>query len=130
MTHDAKLGRAMHLCAFSLQGTLTPEKWTEFIADLISSVGMTPVYMPVTWSYPTADGAGGKGETIIQSITESFIAVDTWPDHSGAYLLICSCKPFRLDPVHALLKSYGLSLIDGAHHTLRLPEKVNGNLPR
>lgn len=56
-------------------------------------MGMSPVADPAIWHYPI-HGAGGNGFTIIQPITDSFLALDVWPHHDGAYLFICSCVPF------------------------------------
>ena len=110
----------MWMSAYSLHGEMSPNAWTEFIKKLTLAIGMTPNGEPAAWQYPTHCGAGGSGQTILQAITESFIVIDTWPFHKGAYILICSCKPFELDPLYALIREYKLEIVDGDHHRLKL----------
>lgn len=121
---DEPLGRSMHFHAFSLQGTSMPrENWRRFLDELVVTIGMTPVGAPAVWHYPTDKGFGGFGSTLVQPITESFIAVDTWPDHGGAYLIICSCRRFDAHQIKPLLKKWHLAICGEIGHALRLLNK-------
>ena len=108
------LGRRMFFRAIALRGALpiygdrTSPGWLHFLTEAARAMGMSPVGQPAVWEYPLAGGAGGAGQTIIQPITESFLALDTWPDHDGAYLFICSCRPFTADCLKPLLERFGL----------------------
>jgi hypothetical protein len=103
-----ELGERMFVRGMVLHSALTwmmsAADWRQFLVDATKALGMSPVARTASWKFPL-HGAGGTGLTIIQPITESFLVIDTWPDHRGAYLFICSCKPFEpkcLEPVFAL----------------------------
>ena len=99
-----ELGERMFVRGMVLHGKAEKVNWRKFLTDATKALGMSPVARTASWKFPL-HGAGGNGRTIIQPITESFLVIDTWPDHRGAYLLICSCKPFEpkcLEPVLAL----------------------------
>lgn len=97
----------MHVFGVVLHGRLTRERWIEFLNECASRIGMKPVAEPKVWSYPI-EGAGGLGDTIILPITESFLALDTWPDHDGAYLFVCSCRQFFSAVIEGVAIEYGL----------------------
>lgn len=90
---EPHLGEHMHSFGVVLRGELSESKWLCFLHTLTEAIGMTAAGAPAVWHYPM-HGKGGNGTTIVLPITESFLALDTWPDHRGAYLFICSCKPF------------------------------------
>lgn len=120
MTIDTDLGREMFSRAIVVRGCLTLTKWRAFLASCAKSMGMTPAGKAAVWRYPV-DGKGGNGYTIMQPITESFIALDTWPDHDGAYLFIASCRKFAVAHVTETALLFGLDVDDiGAPVTLRL----------
>lgn len=110
----------MHFHSFALTGVLSSKEWQHFLYDITKLIGMNPVYTPAVWDYPLCD-AGGKGQTIVQPITESFLAVDAWPDHKGAYLVVCSCKSFEPHLIKGVLRQWGLSLAGEGGHSLRIP---------
>lgn len=83
----------MYTRAMTLHGRLSLARWKRFLVECAEALGMAPVGDPAVWHYPVG-GKGGTGTTIVQPITESFLALDTWPDHDGAYLFIASCKSF------------------------------------
>lgn len=95
-----------------LKGRLTVSKWRAFLNDCTKSMGMEAAGKAAHWAYPTHGGKGGKGHTVVQPITESFLALDTWPDHDGAYLLIASCKRFAISRVTETAILFGLD-VDG-----------------
>lgn len=113
------LGAEMHIAALTVIGVMADTQWREFLACLASALGMTVCAAPAQWAYPM-DGRGGNGLTIVQPITESFIAVETWPDHSGAYLLIVSCKPIAHRAVYQVVQDFELEMRQGLNHKLSL----------
>ncbi len=105
------LGTRMHTQGFVLKGKMDLGRWQHFLCCLAEAMGMSAVAHPALWQYPI-DGAGGYGATIVQPITESFLALDTWPDHDGAYLLICSCKHFTEKSIAAVARQFRLQWLD------------------
>jgi hypothetical protein len=56
-------------------------------------------------------------------ITESFLALDTWSDHDGAYLFVCSCRPFRSDDIDSgRRRLFGLVALKGGAAVARRTE--------
>jgi S-adenosylmethionine/arginine decarboxylase-like enzyme len=113
------LGRCMYQHSFTLSGVLSKVQWLLFMRGLTRVMGMKAVGKASIWDYP-AGGMGGTGQTIVQPITDSFLAVDTWPDHKGAYLVICSCRPFNPHKVIMECKEYGLSVTGETGHIMRI----------
>lgn len=103
----AGFGLRVQTFGLALIGALTEDDWLAFVAQAASAIGMTPAYEAQTWHFPVED-RGGKGLMVVQPITESFVVVDTWPDHDGAYLHIVSCKPFVVSPLYTLANRWGL----------------------
>ena len=101
------LGRVMYSRGIVLRGKMTALRWQRFLVEAAEAMGMAPVAEAAVWRYPIA-GAGGNGATIIQPITESFLAVDIWPDHDGAYLFVCSCRPFSPSQLRETIALFGL----------------------
>ncbi len=91
---EVPLGARMHCSGIVLHGKLAELRWLEFLHEVAKSIGMDAVGEPKVWTYPF-EGKGGTGQTILLPITESFLALDTWSDHDGAYLLVCSCRPYH-----------------------------------
>src|SRR5437764_6952631 len=118
MNAPPPLGRSMHFHGFSLAGMLSLERWESLLNDVTNALEMKPAGIPAVWNYPMTCGAGGNGSTMIQPITESFVALDTWPDHNGAYLLVCSCRNFRADAVMRVLSTYKLRVNGEVGHVL------------
>lgn len=120
---DGTLGLTTHFYSCALCGELTPERWLDFLTEIAPAIGMTPVYKPAVWTYPCGD-KGGVGQTLVQPITESFIVLDTWPDHKGAYLFVCSCKRFDQHKLKVLLKRWNCRVGEEHAHSLRLSAEV------
>jgi S-adenosylmethionine/arginine decarboxylase-like enzyme len=91
--------------------------WRVFLCECAAALGMSPCGDPGVWRYPV-DGKGGLGMTIMQPITESFLAIDTWPDHDGAYLIIASCRRFGISSLYPVFDKFGLKIIDKSPHTV------------
>lgn len=119
MTNEV-LGRKMHCHSFSLAGVLSETNWKDFLAELTAAIDMNAAGSPAVWQYPL-NGAGGTGATIVQPITDSFLIVDTWPDHKGAYLFVCSCRAFDHRTIKRVLKQWSLTVFGEVGHTLRIP---------
>jgi S-adenosylmethionine/arginine decarboxylase-like enzyme len=120
MERTPKLGERMFSRGIVLRGKLSCLRWQRFLVEAAEAMGMTAVANPALWNYPIA-GAGGNGFTICQPITESFLALDAWPDHDGAYLFICSCKPFAPHCLRDVVARFGLTEDDMTPgETLRL----------
>jgi len=92
---DLVLGERMHAFGVTLrmEQDIGAPRLVEFLQALTDAIGMTAVGDHALWTYPL-HGKGGNGRTAVMPITDSFLALDTWPDHRGAYLFICSCRPF------------------------------------
>jgi S-adenosylmethionine/arginine decarboxylase-like enzyme len=114
------LGRSMQFHSYALVGLLSHEQWQKFLVEVTRTIGMHPVGQPAVWDYPV-NGAGGNGSTMVQPISDSFLAVDTWPDHRGAYLLICSCRQFNPRTLKELLRHWQLWVAGECGHSLRIP---------
>ena len=121
MTDTLPLGRRMFVRGIVLHGILTEKMWRDFLLEAAKAMGMSPIAKPAVWTYPL-QGEGGTGQTIVQPITESFLALDTWPDHGGAYLMVCSCRSYTATCLNDLIARYGLTQgqSTGAPHALEL----------
>jgi hypothetical protein len=105
----AALGARMHSLGMVVRGTLSRERWIEMLHAVARAVGMTPVGKETVCYYPV-DGKGGTGQTIFLPITESFLILDTWSDHDGAYLFVCSCRPYFSADVDKVAQQFGLKI--------------------
>lgn len=101
------LGSRLQIAAWTVRGNLNEAAWRRLLLAVVDALKMCPAYEPMTYDYPL-DGKGGVGFTVIQPITESFVVVDTWPNHGGAYLVVASCKPFRRSAAVRVLRAAGL----------------------
>ena len=118
---DKRLGRRMYTQNIVLRGRLDADEWKAFLSECIAAMGMISGGDAAAWEYPTPDGRGGRGITVVQPMTESFIVVDAWPDHDGAYLHISSCRKFDVADLVKPVKSFGLGVeLLGLWEALRL----------
>ena len=105
---EPPLGERIRAFGVVLHGRLKdPPHWVDFLHAVAKAIGMNAVGDHAIWTYPM-DGKGGNGQTIVLPITESFLALDTWPDHDGAYLFVCSCRAFHSSDVDAVAEQFGL----------------------
>lgn len=104
---DVPLGERMRVFGVVLHGALPETRWLQFLHEVALSIGMSAVDQPAVWTYPV-DGKGGNGQTIVLPITESFLALDTWCDRSGAYLFVCSCRQFYSEDIDKVAALFGL----------------------
>jgi S-adenosylmethionine/arginine decarboxylase-like enzyme len=113
-------GQRVWILGMSLQGSKSEGEWRTFLFEATRFLGMDPAGLPGIWRYPFK-GKGGNGMTMMQPITESFLALDTWPDHNGVYLLINSCKKFdERQVLHWLEVDQGLVVLDSLSGSLGL----------
>jgi S-adenosylmethionine/arginine decarboxylase-like enzyme len=98
----------MHAFGVVLRGELDEGRWLCFLHTLSEKIGMSAVSPPAVWTYPM-HGKGGTGKTFVLPITESFLALDTWPDHDGAFLFVCSCRAFDPFAVDCVASQFDLS---------------------
>ena len=104
---EPPLGERIRSFGVVLHGHLAETRWLQFLHEVALAIGMNAVGSPAVWTYPV-DGKGGCGQTIVLPITESFLALDTWPDHAGAYLFVCSCRAFYSEDVDQVAGLFGL----------------------
>jgi S-adenosylmethionine/arginine decarboxylase-like enzyme len=112
------LGSRMHSFGVVLKGSLPTAGWVNFLHAVAKAIHMSAVADPKVWSYPV-NGKGGVGQTIVMPITESFLALDTWPDHRGSYLFVCSCRNFDEDEIAAVAHSFELGVMHGQGASFR-----------
>ncbi len=99
----------MHSAGIVLRGELEAANWISFVSEVVAAIGMEAVGTPSVFNYPV-DGKGGTGMTVFLPITESFLALDTWSDHRGAYLFVCSCRFYHTADIDAVAKRFGLEV--------------------
>lgn len=115
---EPALGGRLHSFGVVLHGALSERRWCNFLSKVVEAIGMTPAALPIVFNFPIA-GKGGVGMTIFQPITESFLVLDTWSDHDGAYLLVCSCKPFESKAIDLVAKEFRLRPGSGENAAFR-----------
>jgi hypothetical protein len=103
------LGARMHSLGMVVRGKLSRERWIDMLHAVACSVGMSPVGKETVCDYPI-DGKGGCGSTVFLPITESFLILDTWSDHDGAYLFVSSCRPYFSADVDKVALEFGLKV--------------------
>ena len=104
---EPPLGARMHSAGIVLKGALTELRWMELLHAIANAIGMEAVGQPKVWTYPF-EGKGGCGQTFLLPITESFLALDTWSDHDGAYLFVCSCRGYFTADIDKVSREFGL----------------------
>jgi hypothetical protein len=85
-------------------GVLPMEEMKGVLLQVIAFIGMIPApYEPALWWYPTPEGGGGQGYTLIQPLTESFISADIYEKSieggsvNQTEIILASCRDY--DPV-------------------------------
>jgi len=105
------LGTKLRVAGFGCLGMVAPDRLAYILTQIVAMVAMSTGGMaPQIWTYPLPDGRGGEGQTALQPLVESFLALDTWPalKHRGkaipkVYVVLASCRPFSMDAVAAYL---------------------------
>lgn len=117
----SKLGSNMTVAAFTVKGNVHRLAAQRVVESVVKTLKMNKAHEPVWYHYPV-NNCGGTGFTLIQPITESFIAFDAWPDFKGAYVVICSCKPVDIDKVMGLFKKLNYKVKQSKANYLNLEE--------
>jgi hypothetical protein len=104
-----EFGSAMTVVSCSLKGEFTKESCAGLVGKIIKGIGMTPAHQPIWYGYPV-DGKGGVGFSMCQPITESMIVVDAWLGLQGAYLLVASCKAFKVADLIRVVEEEGFKI--------------------
>lgn len=107
----SQLGEQLFVNVISVTGVVSVRAGKELVQKIMEKIDMHPAHSAILYEYPV-DGKGGVGFTLIQPITESFIAFDSWPDLNGAYLVICSCLEFAHEEIKVIIEKFGLTLKD------------------
>ena len=121
---NMRLGERLDIVTMTLKGDASMKCCVELVNELVEALGMNKVHEPTFYKYPV-DGCGGFGFTYIFPITESFIAVDSWSDFKGMYLIICSCKTVPLNKVSKKIRASGYKIKQVKAHELNLG-RTNG----
>lgn len=106
MTQTEVLGDRMRIAGFCCLGTVPSARLAHLLGQVVALAGMDTAGMqPKVWAYPLPDGRGGTGETGVQPLVESFLAMDTWPELETprVYVVLASCKEFLPDAIAAYL---------------------------
>lgn len=124
-----------------LQGTLPAREMHRVLLQVIALVGMTPAYRPVVRRYPYQaywwkwawnwiawiltgppnwfPGTGGRGYTMTQHLTESYITADVYEEDLDGWpvkqtvIILASCKDYCPAAVGLLLSELVGPLIVG-----------------
>lgn len=78
-----------------------------FWSDVAHAVALAAGLTPLEWntcSYP------GGGLTITYFLSESHIAIDTYPEHELADITLVSCKHFEVDALEKVLNKNGIAV--------------------
>ena len=112
-----QFGSRLFYAMFSVKGDVSEDIGIKMVEKIVDEIGMERAVGESISRYPV-NGRGGVGYTFFQPITESFLAFDAWPDLKGAYLVICSCKPFSVAKVQETMLAFGLKVMDGRMDSL------------
>jgi len=98
------LGTRLIVTGWRMAGRVAPMRLTLVLNNLVVLAGMsTGGLKPKIWSYPTLEGKGGVGETIVQPLVESLIFGDAWKDHNVTYIILASCKEYDAQAIRDYL---------------------------
>lgn len=113
----SEFGDCTWVLGLAVKGVITDDQAKPLAQKLREAVGMRKGPGDAQFDY------NELGVLYVQSIIESFIAVDTWyPRHNGAYIHIASCAPFEAEAVVEALEKEGLTVIDKLWGELSLAE--------
>lgn len=129
-----ELGVSLQIAGFAVEGYLSEFEAQAFLQEIVNLIGMTPHGLPIVRTFPTLEGLGGEGETIVQPfflqpLVESFtfslpgaMAYDSYKlgKTNGFYLLIASCKDFSSTAIEIYLNQRRLKVLDRDSMHLKL----------
>lgn len=91
------LGERMHCAGIVLKGTVPDEKWLELLPAVARAIGMAPV----------GEAANCSGMLLL-SAAGSFLALSPSSAERGAFLFVCSAKPYFTADIDATARDFGL----------------------
>lgn len=101
------LGTCLIVTGWRVGGRVAPLRLAIILNQVVAIAGMsTGGLKPKIWSYPTLEGKGGVGETIVQPLVESLIFGDAWPDHNVTYIILASCKEYDAQKIGEFLAQH------------------------
>ena len=135
---EKELGVSLQVAGFAVEGYLSEFEAQAFLQEIVNLIGMTPHGLPIVRTFPTPEGLGGEGETVVQPfflqpLVESFTfslpgatAYDSYRlgKTNGFYLLIASCKKFSMTDVEMYLSQRQLKVLDSNSMHLKLGDSV------
>lgn len=65
---------------------------------LVAALGVTVLHAPLLHAFP-ATAAGPGGVTALYLLSESHLALHTWPERHTVLLSLCCCRPLPADEV-------------------------------
>jgi hypothetical protein len=100
-------GAGLRVSVFACRGESSESICNEINTRVLNAIKMnTGGIFPSCWNFPTNEGKGGTGITLIQPLVESFLIWDTWVENKGAYLFVVSCKEYDAEVVENILREY------------------------
>jgi hypothetical protein len=132
------LGEEMHMGLIAIRDRLDEAGALRLLDMVIDRIKMLKVCHPAVWTYPLAGGVtGGTGETVLQPfgaaqpLAESLslvlsggaVMTDSWHEHEGFYLCICSCRPFGVGSLARWLRRKGWKVADSTYGYVTLRKK-------
>ncbi len=103
-------GHKMYCCHVAIRGAVSKDACADMARELIVLIDMTPRHI---FCDDFSDAGEEVGVTFFHSLLESYIAIDTYfPRFEGAYLQVCSCKPFDATKVQKYIEDRKLEVAD------------------
>lgn len=148
------LGQQMTTGVVAVAGTISEagaRRLTEMVIEWIgmrtswrSACGVVHRLEPHTWHFPVGDNLGGEGETkitpcftFVQPLIESYstilpgvVGLDTWKEFPHFYIIINSCRDFRITRVVRRLEKLGWKVLDYGYMRVAAKERKTGWLRR
>jgi len=113
--HESSFGKQIFILGATLSGHIPQEDWRQFLPAILAIAGLNKSHEGHTYNYPN-----DLGFIHMQPIISSFVVLDAWPAHNGAYLHICSCKEFNSYDMLTLL-GIKYKVLDSFQKEMKLP---------
>jgi len=112
------LGQQMNVVVMAIHDHLDAAGAKRLHRLVIKRARMSPVYQTMVWSYPIPgleEINGGVGDTVLQPaltarpLAESISVTitDSWREHEGFYLILCSCNQIDVADLWCYLRNLG-----------------------
>jgi S-adenosylmethionine/arginine decarboxylase-like enzyme len=110
------MGPSVQIMAIWIYQSIDDTEWLgKFIDELVRRLDMTVIMPTVFMRLPISNYKDKQGQTpdpndegisLVTMISESHIAMHTWPKHCKAFLEIASCKPYATKAVLDAIENY------------------------